>query len=182
MSGCAATCRILQGLGGVILFAPVALTARKYLEPSTVAHGSMVFAQCIFGAGTILIGGDMAAHPIDPVVFALVREAMAGLVLGIAAWGLERTVPGKDDLRRILQCGVAVWGTNLLFIFGARWVSMAGAAAVGTLMQPCLPIVATLLSILLGYEKSTLEKLGGSAISLQFPSIFSSLLLDFAPS
>ena len=57
--------------------------------------------------------------------------------------------------------GLSVWMTNLLFIFGVSWVSKAGAAAVGTLMQPCLPVVTTLLAITLGFEGSSAAKLGG---------------------
>lgn len=38
------------------------------------AHCAMVLSQVIFGAGTVLVGGDMKKHPIDPVVFALIRE------------------------------------------------------------------------------------------------------------
>ena len=60
----------------------------RALLPRTAAEtaGSwQVLAQIIFGAGTVLVGGDMQRHPIDPVIFALVREAMAGLALGSAA-------------------------------------------------------------------------------------------------
>jgi drug/metabolite transporter (DMT)-like permease len=163
---CAAGCRLMQGVVGLALFTPLALAVRRWLPATVVAHGAMVFAQVIFGAGTVLVGGDMAAHPIDPVVFALIREALAGLVLGIAAAALERTLPERRDLPRVFACGVAVWATNLLFIFGVQMVSKANAAAVGTLMQPCLPIVATLLSIMLGYERSTPSKLGGIGVAI----------------
>ena len=83
---------ILVGAAGLVAFAPIAVCARRLLPPRVCAHSAMVLAQLIFGAGTVLVGGDMQAHPIDPVVFALVREAMAALALGTAAAVLERTV------------------------------------------------------------------------------------------
>jgi drug/metabolite transporter (DMT)-like permease len=157
---------ILVGAAGLVAFAPIAVCARRLLPPRVCAHSAMVLAQLIFGAGTVLVGGDMQAHPIDPVVFALVREAMAALALGTAAAVLERTVPRAADLPRIFCIGLGVWGTNLLFIFGVKWVSQAQAAAVGTLMQPCLPVVTTLLAIMLGFERANGAKLGGIAFAI----------------
>ena len=127
----------------------------------------MVLAQAIFGAGTVLVGGQMKAHPINPVVFALVREAMAAVALGGAAIASgERRLPERADLGRIWAVGMAVWATNLLFIFGVKWVSQANAAAVGTLMQPCLPVVTTLMAITIGFERSSLGKLCGIAVAI----------------
>jgi drug/metabolite transporter (DMT)-like permease len=165
-AACAAWCWIARGLAGLLCFAPFGLAARRWLPPKVCAHSAMVFAQVVFGAGTVLVGGDMKAHPIDPVVFALVREAMAALALGVAAAALERTLPRAADLPRIFCIGLGVWGTNLLFIFGVKWVSQADAAAVGTLMQPCLPVVTTLLAVLLGFERSNPAKLGGIAVAI----------------
>lgn len=157
---------ILVGLAGLVAFAPIAIGARRWLPPKVCAHAAMLLAQIIFGAGTVLVGGDMSAHPINPVVFALIREAMAAVALGTAAAVFERTLPRADDLPRIFCIGLGVWGTNLLFIFGVKWVSQAGAAAVGTLMQPCLPVITTLLAILLGFERATGAKLGGIAVAI----------------
>ena len=78
---CHAWCWIGVGALALLCFAPFGLAAKRYLPPKVSAHGAMVLAQIIFGAGTVLVGGDMKAHPIDPVVFALVREAMAALAL-----------------------------------------------------------------------------------------------------
>ena len=163
---CTAWCWIGLGAAGLLLFAPFGLAARRYLPPKVSAHAAMVLAQIVFGAGTVLVGGDMKAHPIDPVVFALVREAMAGGCLGILAALLERTLPRAQELPRIFAIGLGVWGTNLLFIFGVQWVSDANAASVGTLMQPCLPVVTTLMAIVLGFENSTRHKIGGISLAI----------------
>lgn len=157
---------VLVGVGGLLAFVPIAIGARRWLPPVVCAHAAMLLAQIIFGAGTVLVGGDMSAHPINPVVFALIREAMAAVALGTAAAVFERTLPRAADLPRIFCIGLGVWGTNLLFIFGVKWVSQAGAAAVGTLMQPCLPVVTTMLAIILGFERATSGKLGGIAVAI----------------
>ena len=68
---------------------------------------------------------------------------------------IDRRLPKCRELPRIFAIGIGVWLTNLLFIFGVKWVSDADAAEVGTLMQPCLPVVTTLLAILLRFERSS---------------------------
>ena len=47
-----------------------------------------------------------------------------------------------------------------------KWVSQAGAAAVGTLMQPCLPVVTTLMAITLGFERSSTYKFCGIGVAI----------------
>jgi drug/metabolite transporter (DMT)-like permease len=169
---CSAACWILVGVLGLLCFAPIAWAARRLMASSAraaraVAHGAMITAQIIFGAGTVLVGGRMKAHPIDPVVFALVREVMAAVALGTAAVASgERRLPARADLRRIGAVGTAVWATNLLFIYGEDWVSKANAASVGTLMQPCLPVVTTLMAIAIGYERASMAKLAGIAVAI----------------
>lgn len=157
---------VLVGLAGLVAFAPIAIGTRRWLPPTVCAHCAMVLAQIIFGAGTVLVGGDLSAHPINPVVFALIREAMAAVALGSAAAVFERTLPRAADLPRIFCIGLGVWGTNLLFIFGVKWVSQAQAEAVGTLMQPCLPVVTTLFAIVCGFERATGAKVGGIAVAI----------------
>ena len=163
---CEAWCWVLRGLGALVCFAPFAWVALRVLPRPAAAHCAMVLAQVIFGAGTVLVGGDMKQAPIDPVVFALVREALAGLVLGAAAAATDRRVPWLRDLPRIWATGMAVWATNLLFAFGVQWVSKANEASVATLMQPCLPVVTTLMAILLRFERAGAAKIGGIALAI----------------
>jgi drug/metabolite transporter (DMT)-like permease len=162
------------------------MTWAKRMKP----HFAATCSQVIFGTGTVLVGSTLIQHPMNPVIFAFIRErclipscclvvhiysSLAALVLGTVAAFIDRRAPALNDLPRIFAVGVSVWVTNLTFVFGVQWVSevlpvqyvrvsdnlQAGSAAVATLMQPLIPVVTTLMAVAFRYEGASIFKFIG---------------------
>jgi len=130
-------------------------------------NAALVFAQVSFGAFHV-IGGD-ALQYVDPIVFAFYREIISGPALVLIAIVLERVKPNiKADWWRFILLGMMLYLNQLLFIEGLALTS----ATLAAIMQPCIPVFTTFLTLVLRMEKvSVLKVLGilicaGGAVAL----------------
>ena len=82
----------------------------------TLSHFALFGANFIFGAGNVI--GKIGLKGINPILFALLREAIAGPLLIMLAWILEPEV--KVDFRkhwwRFVITGLGLFGTNFCYI------------------------------------------------------------------
>jgi len=118
-------------------------------------------------------------NKVNPVVFALIREGIAGPLLLLCAYLLESNIlPHKADLLRFVALGatgissfttsrnssrsknttwLGVWGNQLFFILGLNATNPTYAA----IMQPSIPVFAVAIALILRREKFDLWKVGG---------------------
>lgn len=64
---------------------------------------AIVTTQVIFGAGTILAGNGFVKHPINPILFQLVREILSCICLLLLSTWWERTLPEKRHVPRLVM-------------------------------------------------------------------------------
>eukprot|EP00026_Physarum_polycephalum_P009833 Phypoly_transcript_09970.p1 GENE.Phypoly_transcript_09970~~Phypoly_transcript_09970.p1 ORF type:complete len:386 (-),score=58.41 Phypoly_transcript_09970:190-1347(-) len=121
----------------------------------------LVLAQVAFGAYHVI--GKEALSYINPVVFAFYREIIAGPALVLIAIIVERAKPKvREDWWRFLLLGVTgVYLNQLLFILGLKYTSSTQAA----IMQPCIPVFTTALTLILRTEKFSILKVVGILFS-----------------
>lgn len=121
----------------------------------------LVLAQVAFGAYHVV--GKEALSYIDAVIFAFYREIIAGPALVLIALIIERAKPNiKEDWWRFLLLGVTgVYLNQLLFILGLEFTSSVQAA----IMQPCIPVFTTALTLILRTEKFSVLKVIGILFS-----------------
>lgn len=128
-----------------------------------IANASMLASNVLFGLGNVV--GKIGLDETNPIVFALLRELMAGPLLLFAAFLLERhTMYAKwrrKDGRLFVASGCCVFGSNFCYILGLKF---AGSTSAG-IWQPSQPLFITLLAIYVGFERATFLKFGGIAIA-----------------
>lgn len=106
----------------------------------TVASLAIFFANCLFAVGNVV--STITLKGINPILFALIREAVAGpLLVAVARWQYPDVVVKRKDCWRFALTGVSLWANNLCYIVG---VKLAGATAAG-IWQPAQPVFITLM-------------------------------------
>lgn len=157
-----------------------------------MAHSSLFLANAILGVGSVV--SKMGLEGMNPVLFGLLREALAAPLLFLLSLVLERApkaAAGSTDaaelggssadtrssvltLRDALQfllAGTMLFGTNVLYIVGVKFLGATSAA----IWQSSLPIFTTLLGVLAGYESLSAGKAVGVALAFAgciFVSLF----------
>ena len=123
-------------------------------------HGALILGQCIFGGGSIV--GKLGVARFNPMVFALLREVAAGILLMMFALYQDGRVRlHRRDAPIFLGCGVFIFTNQAAFIVGDK---LAGAV-LASAWQPTQPVFTLLISIGLGWERCTLGKAAGILIS-----------------
>eukprot|EP01062_Namystynia_karyoxenos_P073337 TRINITY_DN70139_c0_g1_i1.p2 TRINITY_DN70139_c0_g1~~TRINITY_DN70139_c0_g1_i1.p2 ORF type:complete len:411 (+),score=105.91 TRINITY_DN70139_c0_g1_i1:142-1374(+) len=126
---------------------------------------ALTVANAIFGVGNVV--SKVGLQGTNPVVFALIREAVAGPLLCAAAAIVSRrqgasAMPQSADAWRFLLCALGLFTTNLCYIIG---VKLAGATTAG-IWQPAQPVLICVAASALGYERLTAKKVVGIAIAV----------------
>eukprot|EP00933_Yihiella_yeosuensis_P084344 TRINITY_DN9878_c0_g1_i14.p1 TRINITY_DN9878_c0_g1~~TRINITY_DN9878_c0_g1_i14.p1 ORF type:complete len:436 (-),score=64.52 TRINITY_DN9878_c0_g1_i14:330-1637(-) len=149
---------VAAGSGGSDTFdqAPVRLPSAFQV------HGALIVAQVLFGCGSVV--GKLGVATFNPMLFALIREGVAGPLLLTAAVVKE----GKSskihfkDLALFAICGFCLFTNQAMFIIGDK---LAGPV-VGSAWQCSQAVFTLLISLTLGWEKPTVLKILGIAVSL----------------
>ena len=125
-----------------------------------VVHGALILVQCIFGGGSVV--GKLGVAAFNPMVFALIREAAAGVLLML--WALYQDGfmrPRTSDAPLFFACGCFIFLNQSAFIVGDKLSDAVLASA----WQPTQPVFTLLISIFLGWERATTCKAVGIALS-----------------
>jgi len=121
----------------------------------------LVLVQIAFGAYHVI--GKEALNYINAMIYAFYREVISGPCLVVLAVIFERVKPDipKDWWRFVLLGTTGVFLNQLLFIEGLALTSATQAA----IMQPCIPVFTTALTLILRIEKFSVLKLVGILFS-----------------
>eukprot|EP00656_Telonema_subtile_P055800 TRINITY_DN8751_c0_g1_i1.p1 TRINITY_DN8751_c0_g1~~TRINITY_DN8751_c0_g1_i1.p1 ORF type:complete len:400 (+),score=81.56 TRINITY_DN8751_c0_g1_i1:41-1240(+) len=125
-----------------------------------VVHGALILTQVIFGGGAVV--GKLGVSSFNPVLFALIREGVAGPILCALAWYRDRVCPRLGDLWLFALAGSCLFSNQLGFIVGEKLAS----AVIGSAWQPTQPIFSASIAILLGWEQASALKFGGILMAL----------------
>ncbi|GMI50263.1 hypothetical protein ScalyP_jg984 [Parmales sp. scaly parma] len=134
-----------------------AATSNASPPPMWKVHGALILTQCIFGGGAIV--GKFGISNFNPVLFALIRECSAGPILLAIAYITQRNsfFIKKKDILTFGVAGFCLFSNQLGFITGVKLAS----AVIGSAWQPSQPIFLASISVLLGWERATVLKIGG---------------------
>jgi len=123
-------------------------------------HGALILAQVLFGGGAVV--GKLGVEAFNPLVFALVREGVAGPLLLLVAFAREGLIlPRRGDVSLFLILGLCIFGNQALFIIGDKLSGPILASA----WQPSQPVFTLVISLALRWEKFTLGKVLGICAS-----------------
>ena len=134
-----------------------AATTNASPPPMWKVHGALILTQCIFGGGAIV--GKFGISNFNPVLFALIRECSAGPILLAIAYITQRNsfFIKKKDILTFGVAGFCLFSNQLGFITGVKLAS----AVIGSAWQPSQPLFLASISVLLGWERATVLKIGG---------------------
>eukprot|EP00210_Caulerpa_lentillifera_P008599 g8203.t1 len=100
------------------------------------------------------VNHEDAMHRINPVVFAFVREVVAGGIMCSVAHFTTRVLPRREDFLQFLIIGTLLYCNQLFYILG---VELSGVV-IATCMQPAIPVFTAALAISLGKESASVGK------------------------
>jgi len=133
----------------------------SWQPPAVVVHGALIGAQLCFGVGSIV--GKFGISGTNPVLFALIREGLAGPILCLCAFWMTKTIlPRKEDLLRLILCGLCIFINQFGYIVGLKLSDPVSAAA----WQPSQPIWTVLIVCLIGMEDWSVRKVLGVVLSV----------------
>ena len=101
------------------------MTQTAARSPSVLlVHGALIATQVAFGGGSVV--GKLGVAKFNPLVFALIREATAGVILLLVALAVDGTQPVRRarDVPVFIACGVFIFANQAFFIVGDK---LAGA-------------------------------------------------------
>lgn len=130
--------------------------------PQSKVHSALLLAHIVCGGGAIV--GKFGLHGGNPVLFALVREIVAGLALCLINLFLGgKAMPATaNDIKLVVAAGACIFANHLFFVLGLKLTDPISGAA----WQPAQPIVTAGLAIALGYEGASVRKLAGILLSV----------------
>lgn len=147
--------------------------------PNVLVYAALVAAQISWASA--LIVHRIGLHGISPILFCVVREALATpILLALAALSARDTATGR---RRSIWVGKNFWqfGVTGLFIFGDQLFTLLGIkltdATSCAAWQPSICVFATAISCSLGWESLTKRKFVGIATTVVGSLIM--VLLEF---
>lgn len=123
-------------------------------------HGALILAQVMFGGGSVV--GKLGVEKFNPLLFALIREAVAGPLLLILAWWRDGCLTPRKDWALVCIMGFCVYANQACFIIGDK---LAGPI-ISSAWQCSQPIFTLLISLSLGWEPATAQKVIGILVSL----------------
>ena len=133
------------------------------MRPSVATvHGALITTQLIFGGGSVV--GKLGVATFNPMLFALIREVVAGLLLLLWAAYCD----GRQSIRRrrdcwlFLACGFFIFTNQAAFIVGDKLAGPVLASA----WQPTQPVFTLVISWLIGWERLTIGKAVGIGLSV----------------
>jgi drug/metabolite transporter (DMT)-like permease len=131
-------------------------------RPSIIlVHGALVLVQVIFGIGSVV--GKLGVSKFNPVLFALIREGVAGPLLLAMAVLLEGCKINFRDpmIWRFVAGGIFLFANQLCYIVGEKLSN----AVIGSAWQPSQAIFTVMLTIILCMEKATVLKIVGVLVA-----------------
>lgn len=121
----------------------------------TKVHVALLVVQANFSVGAIVAAVGMPS--LNPLLFALVRESAAGVILYcVGLWQTGMTRPRR--WARFVAVGTCVAGTQLFAIVGLK---LSGNAVSFAVWQPTQPVAVAAVSILLGWERFEVSRVAG---------------------
>ena len=141
---------------------PAPLLGMSRGRPSLWAvHGALILAQIMFGGGSVV--GKLGVESFNPLLFALIRECIAGpllLLMALSHDGKLRPKQGKD-WGLVIIMGLCIFTNQAFMIIG---VKLAGAI-ISSAWQCSQPIFTLVISLSLGWESATWKKILGILLS-----------------
>eukprot|EP01120_Amphizonella_sp_Union-15-10_P015276 TRINITY_DN7829_c0_g1_i1.p1 TRINITY_DN7829_c0_g1~~TRINITY_DN7829_c0_g1_i1.p1 ORF type:complete len:317 (+),score=27.61 TRINITY_DN7829_c0_g1_i1:50-1000(+) len=123
-------------------------------------YGALLYSQTAFGIYSVV--GKLGIQYMDPIIFSLLRESIAGPLLIVMAVLIEGVKPRWQDAGWFFILGATgVWGNQLFFILG---LNLSGSV-VASIMQPAIPVFTTALALIFRLEKPTVLKIIGIAFA-----------------
>ena len=124
---------------------------------------SLIITQVIFGGGAVV--GKFGVSNFNPILFALIRECIAGPLLLLIAY---KSSPEKkmfwvsrSDWVWFAAAGFCMFSNQLCFIVGEKLSS----AVVGSAWQPSQPLFLSAISIMLGWERASSLRIAGILVA-----------------
>ena len=117
-----------------------------------VVHSVLLLAQIIFASGSVIAA--LGLPSLNPVLFALIRECVAGPILCCIAYCTDKELPSIKDLfwsKLFLLPGFFLFCNQCFFIIGIKLSSSVTASA----WQPSQAILAIIFGLCLGTENNT---------------------------
>lgn len=119
-----------------------------------LVHGVLMSIQFCF-SGYHIIGSVAFKKGADPLIFALYREILAtALMYGLTRYKSASLIIDKEDYWRILYIGFCSFVNVVGTVLALQYISAVQYA----MMQPIIPVVASILSTIKGLEKMTFVK------------------------
>eukprot|EP01084_Bolivina_argentea_P138325 243549_1 len=109
-------------------------------------HGALILAQILFGGGAVV--GELGLPDTNPVLFAFIRECIAGPILLLIAYGKNQIIPSLSDWKLFIPTGICLFLNQLCFIVGLKISSGITASA----WQPSQGVLAVMYGFCFGLE------------------------------
>lgn len=122
-----------------------------------LVHLALIATQIMFGAGAVI--GALGLPSTNPLLFALIRECVAGPIL-LAASVLLTPVGPAEGLREwvsFAKLGLCIYANQLCFLVGLKLSN----PVTGSIWQPSQPIMTAAIAISLGWETPNWRRLAG---------------------
>lgn len=161
--------------------------------PAWKCQLALAITQVAFCCGSVYLKRALRAvdgtrgHHFHPIIYAFVREAIAGPIMCSLAWGfsseqdsvitqllttgasctatpsvLAGTLPKQSDLLHVGALGVCLFFNQLMYILG---ISLSGVL-VATCMQPTIPVFTAMLAVCLQLESGSVQKFFGIGLAV----------------
>lgn len=145
-------------------------TPRKEVPPVKPWHCQAALAtiQFAFCLGSVYLKSslrniDLSSNvQFHPIIYAFMREAVAGPIMCLIAYLQTGSLPKKQDLPVVVGLGLCLWLNQLLYILG---IDMSGVV-VATCMQPVIPVFTAMIAVALKLEAGSLQKFAGIGIAV----------------
>lgn len=136
-------------------------SAKAIPRPSALAvHAALIATFAVFGGGAF--ASKFGIYAGSPMLFELVREAVAGPMMCLAAkWFGGPWLPQRDHAFLLLLTCLMFVCNQVFFFAGLKLTEPIFASA----WQVAIPIFTTLVAVLLGYEQATKTKTMGIIIA-----------------
>ena len=123
--------------------------------PAWMVHAALIITQLSFGGGSVV--GKLGVSGTNPVLFALIREGIAGPMLIAMALFQKVEWPRREHMLRLFFAGVCIFVNQFCFIVGLKLTD----PTTGSVWQPSQPIFVATLSMILRYESVDPRKIAG---------------------